>query len=166
MRIKSFSSSACCLRADWSYYPSVAPGSTFIGFTVANSSVLTLRSAVTTPTRKWQAVLWGKSPAYMQLQQNAPLLKAISEHIDILATVDIGTSTELEVWGPELAAIVENRGVLDTVAYVQLLQQSALLIGVGQPFYGNAALDALQQGMMVSATAWTYTSILSNAATY
>jgi hypothetical protein len=133
----------------WSYYPKVGPRSTFIGFTTTDHDFGTAAAAAATPApeRKWRALLWGKSPTYMGLERNTEWLQAISEHIDIVATIE-KDALESGDFADTLPDFIENRGVLEASEYFDLLRSSALLIGVGQPFWGNAPLDALQQGVM------------------
>lgn len=40
------------------------------------------------PERTWTALLWRKQSNYMGLRRNRDWLKAISEHVKIVATVD------------------------------------------------------------------------------
>ena len=92
-------------------------------------------------------MLWGKHPNYMELSHNTPWLKAISEHIPIVATVEqAALKGEFETAMP---TFIDNKGVLTKQEYVELLRSSALLIGIGEPYWGNAPLDALEEGMMV-----------------
>jgi hypothetical protein len=131
----------------WSYYPQIGPRSTFIGFTITDHK---LGSTTTTsaPQRTWKAVLWGKHPSYMGLKRNEGWLLAISNYIDIVATIDNKALNTGDFTGT-LPDFIDNRGLLDPVEYFDLLRSSALLIGVGEPFWGNAPLDALDNGAMV-----------------
>ena len=132
----------------WSYYPQVGPRSTFIGFTVTNHDFGFAAAATKpAPERRWKALLWGKHPPYMGLERNKGWLQAISKHIDIVATID-SEALESGEFADTLPDFIENRGILQASEYFDLLRSSALLIGVGQPFWGNAPLDALQQGVM------------------
>lgn len=128
----------------WGYYPQVGPRSTFIGFTITDQSGS--ESTVPAPKRTWKAVLWGKHPSYMGLERNAAWLRAISKHVDIVATIDTEALESADA--DSLPDFVQNRGVLELSEYYDLLRSSALIIGVGQPFWGNAPLDALLQGVM------------------
>jgi hypothetical protein len=146
------------LRLDqyFAYYPDVAPGSSFAGFTVTEPASVPLRE------KKWQAVIWGKDPSYMGLHRQesswgwfwgshdggAPTtkwLEQLCEHIPVFATVQSDKLTKDYAW----PSCVTNVGLLSTGEYQGLLAESALLVGVGQPFYGNAPLDALLHGAMV-----------------
>ncbi len=131
----------------WSYYPQVGPRSTFVGFTITDHDFGSTAATNPAPQRTWKAVLWGKHPSYMGLERNKEWLRAISNEIDIVATID-SEALESGDFADTLPDFIDNRGILDPLEYFALLRSSALLIGVGQPFWGNAALDALQQGVM------------------
>eukprot|EP01043_Picozoa_sp_COSAG02_P014985 COSAG02_NODE_628_length_19343_cov_15.829297_1_plen_617_part_00 len=134
----------------WGYYPQVGPRSTFIGFTITNHKFGSTATS-SAPQRKWKAVLWGKHPSYMGLTRNREWLHAISKYIDIVATID-REALESGDFAGTLPDFIDNRGILDPFEYFDLLRSSALLIGVGQPFWGNAPLDALDSGAMTLLT--------------
>ena len=113
-----------CQSQYWSYYPQVGPRSTFIGFTITDHS-----SPTAAPEREWKALLWGKHPSYMGLERNEGWLRAISEHIPIVATID-SDALESGEFADTLPEFVENRGLLEPSEYFELLRSSALLIGL------------------------------------
>ena len=115
-------------------------------------------------------MLWGKHPSYMALPKYGPWLKKLCEiipivvrgprapqtsmgvfcmssHVDLefrvtQATVEASKIQAAHSW----PLCVDNRGLLPTAEYHTLVEESAVMIGVGQPFWGNAPLDALLYG--------------------
>ena len=114
------------LRMDqyFSYYPDVAEGSTFIGFSVTPPD--SAESAVAekvAPAKKWQAVLWGKHPSYMALPKYGPWLSKLCKLIPIVATVE---KNKIE---PQhsFPSCVNNRGLLSVNEYHTLVEESSVV---------------------------------------
>lgn len=115
----------------YGYYPDVAPGSTFIGFTVSSQASRRQQNTLLpgSAPKKWQAVIWGKSASYLNLDYYDTWLKQISTQIPILSTL-AGPDEELNN-----KSYITNLGILPKQQYWDLLHESALLIGLGQPYW-------------------------------
>ena len=67
----------------------------------------------------------------MGLERNVEWLRAISEHVHIVATVE-KDALESGDFADTLPDFIENKGLLEASDYFALLKSSAILIGVGQ----------------------------------
>lgn len=139
----------------WGYYPDVAPGSTFIGLAISTLGNYTAATVQQEQPTGNCAVLWGKMDHYMMVTKNSGWLSQVSLRMKIFATIDERAShthaaeTTGKQYRLELPPFIENLGLLSNAEYGALLNRCDVLIGLGQPLWGNAPLDALAAGMII-----------------
>ncbi|KAH3762793.1 Alpha-1,6-mannosylglycoprotein 6-beta-N-acetylglucosaminyltransferase A [Pelomyxa schiedti] len=122
------------LRRILTLVPDAHPLNTFLG-TVSPPS-----DATRAMTMEWKALIWGKLAAYFRLPGVQDYLSQITQKLPVFASAESGTD-----FPPQ----VGNKGVMRQKDYIELLSQTAVFVGVGQPYIGTAAFDAVRQGSVL-----------------
>ncbi|CAE7637791.1 gly-2, partial [Symbiodinium pilosum] len=111
-------------------------------------------AAAQLPHRSWQCVLWSKVHPWLNTSLGWPayhqnLLREYSKYCKVIATIDkqdtYGTERILQSCCPE----VDVRSVQSPAAFRELLQASAVYVGVGEPLIAPSCFEALSAGTHV-----------------
>ena len=110
-----------------------SPENTFLGYFIQNHSV----SENTAIQKEKQGVIWGKDVKHLKGQEL--VLQEVAKNVRLVSTSTTRAFSHKNVqWAGHLSA----------VAWMQLLQRSRFLVGLGNPILGPSAIDAISVGCM------------------
>lgn len=114
-----------------------SPWNTFLGYMIDDSSH---GRALESIPKKVQGVVWGKDPKHFE--KKIGMLQSLLDDIPSLTLVSTSTKPLFQhsrmVW----------KGHLSSDAWLALLAESKVLIGLGDPLLGPSAIDAIRLGCM------------------
>ncbi|XP_022787502.1 alpha-1,6-mannosylglycoprotein 6-beta-N-acetylglucosaminyltransferase A-like isoform X2 [Stylophora pistillata] len=117
-----------------------SPDNSFIGFAVPNKKHL-LQTTVTRIRTK--ALVYGKMPHFWEGKRH--YLDIIKKYFHEVHA-NIGTKNESELREYEVPDYIVNHGIVNITTLLSLFQSSKVFVGLGMPFEGPAALEALANG--------------------
>ena len=116
------------------------PDNSFMGFVVHRMSA---EEAEKTSRNPKMALLYGKKEEIIHREEASLLLSIIRDEFDVHATL---FSKENEGDISSVPTFIENHGYVNQSAFLQLLRQSKVYVGLGKPPEGPAALEAIANG--------------------
>ncbi|CAE7271967.1 unnamed protein product, partial [Symbiodinium necroappetens] len=135
--------------------PGFSPRNTFLGAATVASRTEDSDAAKELPHRNWQCVLWSKVHPWLNASLGWPtyhlsLLREYSKYCKVIATIDkqdtFGTEKILKSCCPE----IDIRNVQSPASFKDLLQSSAVYLGVGEPLIAPSCFEALSVGTHAS----------------
>eukprot|EP00439_Symbiodinium_sp_Y106_P081876 s87_g21.t1 len=142
------------LRRFLTLIPGFSPRNTFLGAATVASRTEDSDAAKELPRRNWQCVLWSKVHPWLNASLGWPtyhlsLLREYSKYCKVIATIDkqdtFGTEKILQSCCPE----IDIRNVQSPASFRDLLQSSAVYLGVGEPLIAPSCFEALSVGTHV-----------------
>lgn len=116
-----------------------SPDNTFLGFVVGSR----IPKNVTAPKKKKVALVYGKHYYMWKDLKSKSYLSLINQYTQIHATVGGLPEHKLSEYIP---SFVKNHGVLKSEDLQTLLKESLVFVGLGFPYEGPAALEAIANG--------------------
>ncbi|CAE7387089.1 gly-2 [Symbiodinium natans] len=106
------------------------------------------------PQRSWQCVLWSKVHPWLNSSLGWPayhqnLLREYSKYCKVIATIDKQDTYKTERILRSCCPEVDVRNVQSPAAFRDLLQGSAVYVGVGEPLIAPSCFEALSVGTHV-----------------
>ncbi|XP_046847526.1 alpha-1,6-mannosylglycoprotein 6-beta-N-acetylglucosaminyltransferase A-like, partial [Xenia sp. Carnegie-2017] len=120
-----------------------SPDNTFLGF-VSGVKLSSSESKRIMAKKRDQGLVYGKVLEYWR--GNMQYLKLLSQYVKVHATTISMDISDKQGERVKLPGYVENHGILQHGAVVNLLQKSKIFIGLGFPYEGPAPLEAIANG--------------------
>nr|XP_058948150.1 alpha-1,6-mannosylglycoprotein 6-beta-N-acetylglucosaminyltransferase A-like [Pocillopora verrucosa] len=117
-----------------------SPDNSFVGFAVPDKKHLVETKVTRIGTK---ALVYGKMPFFWEGKRH--YLDIIKKYFPEVHA-NIGTKNESELLKYEVPEYIINHGIVNITTLLSLFQSSKVFVGLGMPFEGPAALEALANG--------------------